>query len=150
MLSDQSNSAGPKATWSYPKSGDWWSSIVRDMTDKQFKDNFRVQRSTVQQILDQVGPHLQRQDTTFRPAIPIDKRIACALYSLESTSETRAIAHLFGISGSTAANLLHEFTEVLVELFFRCLIKSPTNDQEVKKVTDGFLENWLSKVPRIH
>ena len=112
------------------------------LSEKKFKNNFRVQRSTFREILDQVGPYLRRQDTALRLAISIEKRVACALYTLGSTSELRTIAHLFGIGRSTAANLLYEFTEILVELFFKSLIKFPTSDQEIKRVTDGFLEKY--------
>lgn len=142
MLINQSNNVGPRTCWSYLKSGDWWSSVVPIMNDKQFKENFRIQRSTFKEILNQVGPYLRREDTIFRSAIPIEKRVACALYSLGSTSELRTIAHLFGIGRSTAANLLHEFTEIIVQLFFHRLIKFPTTDQAIKDVTDGFLDKY--------
>lgn len=138
----QSNNVSTRAMWSYPKSSDWWSSIVPNMTEKQFKENFRVQRSTFKQILDQVEPFLRRQDTLLRSAIPTDKRVACALYCLGSTGELRTIAHLFGIGRSTAANILHEFTQVIVDLFFHRLIQFPANDQSIKETTDGFLQKF--------
>ncbi|CAF0853809.1 unnamed protein product [Rotaria sordida] len=142
FLIDQSINIYPRTIWSYSKSGYWWSNIVPMMNDKQFKNNFRIQRSTFKEILDQVGPYLKKKDTVLRPAIPVDKRLACALYLLGSTCELRTVAHLFGIGKSTAAQLLHDFCEVLVNLFFHRLIKFPVNDQQVKQTTDAFLNKY--------
>ena len=128
--------------WAYSKSGSWWLQIVPDMNDKQFKDNFRIQRSTFKAILDQVDPYLKKQDTTLRSAISAEKRLACALYSLGSTSELRTVAHLFGIGKSTVAKILHEFCNVIVELFFHRLIKFPVTVQEIRQTTDSFLNKY--------
>ena len=95
------------------------------MTDKQFKDNFRIHRATFKQILENVEPYLKKQDTKLRRSIPADKRLACALYSLGSTSELRTIAHLFVIGKSTAVEILHEFCDVVVDLYFNRLVKFP-------------------------
>ncbi|CAF3863201.1 unnamed protein product [Rotaria sordida] len=142
FLIDQSINIYPRTIWSYSKSGYWWSNIVPMMNDKQFKNNFRIQRSTFKEILHQVGPYLKKKDTVLRPAIPVDKRLACALYLLGSTCELRTVAHLFGIGKSTAAQLLHDFCEVFVNLFFHRLIKFPVNDQQVKQTTDAFLNKY--------
>lgn len=138
LLIDQSLSVHQHAVWSYPKSGEWWSQIVVNMTDKQFKDNFRIQRSTFKELVDQIGIFLKKEDTVLRIAIPVDKRVACALYSLGTTSELRTIGHLFGIGKCTVANILHEFCSIIVEIFLNRLIKFPTKHQEIQETIDSF------------
>ncbi|CAF1470821.1 unnamed protein product [Rotaria magnacalcarata] len=142
ILTDQSRRSHQRTAWVYPKSGYWWSDIVPQMNDKQFKDNFRIHRRTFKQIPNQVEADLRRRDTVLRLAIPVDKRLACALYSLGSTSELRTVAHLFGIGKSTAASILHDFCNILVELFFGRLIKFPANNQEIQATTDEFLQKF--------
>ena len=75
------------------------------------------------------------------------------MYSLGSTSELRTVAHLFGIGKSTVAHLfsigkstvakiLHEFCNVIVELFFHRLMKFPVTVQEIRQTTDSFLNKY--------
>ncbi|CAF0959072.1 unnamed protein product [Adineta ricciae] len=108
------------------------------MTDSQFKENFRLNRTTYNELIRQIGPHLQREDTTFRLAIPVEKRVACALYLLGSTCELRTAANLFGIGRTTAGQILHEFCEVLVNNFFHRFIKFPTTSQEIQNTVNDF------------
>ncbi|CAF3068258.1 unnamed protein product [Rotaria sp. Silwood2] len=112
------------------------------MTEKQFKDNFRIQRSTFTQLINQIGPYLKKEDTILRAAIPVDKRIACALYLLGTTSELRTIGHLFGIGKSSAAYVLHDFCSVIVEIYFYRLIKFPTRHYEIRETTSAFLTKY--------
>lgn len=142
FLMDQSINMYSRTTWSYPKNGYWWSNIVPLMNQKQFKDNFRVNRSTFQHILEQIEPYLKKKDTVLRQAIPIEKRLGCALYLLGSTSELRTIAHLFGIGKSTAAKILHEFCDTIVTLFFNRLIVFPITDQQIKETCDAFFDKY--------
>lgn len=141
-LYDTTRNDSTRSIWSYSKSGYWWSDIVPSMTDKQFKDNFRIHRATFKQILENVEPYLKKQDTKLRRSIPADKRLACALYSLGSTSELRTIAHLFGIGKSTAVEILHEFCDVMVDLYFNRLVKFPITNQEIKETIDAFNDKY--------
>ncbi|CAF4053586.1 unnamed protein product [Rotaria sp. Silwood2] len=67
--------------WCYKRSDRWWTEIVPLMTDKQFKENFRVQRSTFGEFVRLVGPHVFKNDTNYRAAIPVEKRIAYLILS---------------------------------------------------------------------
>ena len=53
-LIDQSIMKYHRTTLAYSKSGSWWLHIVPQMNDKQFNDNFGIQRSTFKKILEQV------------------------------------------------------------------------------------------------
>jgi hypothetical protein len=140
LMIDDAIYLNPRVCWSYSKSHHWWSVIVPSMNERQFKENFRLQRSTFKDLVQQVGPLLQRSDTHLRSAIPVDKRIACALYSLGSTSELRTIANLFGIGRSTAAGLIHEFCSIVVQMFFHRLIRFPSTDPEIAETIQDFLQ----------
>ncbi|CAF4210665.1 unnamed protein product [Rotaria sp. Silwood2] len=128
-----------RSIWCFKKSGRWWSEIVPLMSNQQFKENFRIERSTFSSLLQQIRPYMEKLDTNYRAAIPIEKRLACALYALGSSSEFRTIGHLFGIGKSTAREIFHEFCSILVDKFFHRFIKFPTTDAEIKETIDGFL-----------
>ena len=109
------------------------------MDNRQFKENVRLGQSTFEQLVEQVRPHMQRADTILRSAIPVEKRIACALYAVRSTSEMRTVANLFGTSRSTACELLHSFCTAIVDIFFQRLVKFPATNQEVQETIEEFL-----------
>ena len=131
-----------RQVWSFQKSDEWWTSIVASMTHKQFKENFRLERSTYAALLRQLEPHLRRKDTNYRACISVERRICCALYSLGSSSELRTIGNLFGIGKSTAGEILHDFCAVLTELFFYRLIRFPTTSQDIQRTINGFSDKF--------
>jgi hypothetical protein len=112
------------------------------MSDKQFKENFRVERSTFLSLINQIGPFLEKLNTNYRTSIPVKQRIACALYTLGSSSELRTIGHLFGIDRNTAREILHEFCSVVVHLFFKRFIKFPATPQEIQTTINGFQDKF--------
>lgn len=109
------------------------------MNEKQFKENFCVQRSTFSKLVNEVRPYLQKMNTNYRAAISVEKRVCCALYTLESTSELRTISHLFRVGGSTAGLIIHEFCTVLIDLVFHRFICFPTTIAEIEETMEGFL-----------
>ncbi|CAF1537989.1 unnamed protein product [Rotaria magnacalcarata] len=97
-----------------------------------------MERQTFASLLQQLQPHIQKSDTNYRSAIPIEKRLACALYTLGSSSELRTMGHLFGIGKSTAGEILHDICAALIDLFFHRLIKFPNTDLEIQETINGF------------
>ena len=112
------------------------------MTDEEFKSNSRFERSTYFELLQQIVPHLQMSDTKFPTRISLNKVVCCALYLIGSSAELRIVSNLFGIGESTASEILHNFCNVMIELFFYRLIKSPVTSEEIKETTDGFLQKY--------
>ena len=74
-----------RCIWSYMKNSRWWSEIVPSMTERQFKEYFRLNRMTFYGLVRQIGPHLRKENTTFRVAVPVEKKVACALYLIGLT-----------------------------------------------------------------
>ena len=60
-------------------------------------------------------PMLCKQDTNCRPAIPVEKKLAIALWRLSTNCEYRTVGHLFGIGKSTAHKVTREVCSVLVD-----------------------------------
>lgn len=77
-----------------------------------FKENFRMSRGCFQELCSLLSS-LQKETTVFRKAIPLEKRIAVAVYALGSSSEYRTIANLFGIGKSTTCCILLEFCQAV-------------------------------------
>ncbi|XP_034487551.1 protein ANTAGONIST OF LIKE HETEROCHROMATIN PROTEIN 1-like [Drosophila innubila] len=78
-----------------------------------FKESFRMERSTFDMLVSRLET-LNKKDTNFKNAIPLNKRTAIALYTLGSTAEYQAVGRLFGVSPNSVCNILHEFCRAIV------------------------------------
>ncbi|XP_041729143.1 uncharacterized protein LOC121560179 isoform X3 [Coregonus clupeaformis] len=100
--------------WTSTECTDWWERVV--MTEFQPSDwleKFRMSRETFFFLCGKLKPRLARQDTHFRRALPLEKRVAVALWRLASNIEYRTISGLFGVGSSTVAvNGLGQFWDV--------------------------------------
>ena len=58
--------------------------MVRDhrIPDDYFKQQLRVWRATLNELLNMVNPQVARQDTSMRNCIPLEKILAIGLYRL--------------------------------------------------------------------
>lgn len=83
---------------------------------------------------------LRREDTMFRKAIPLEKRIGIALYALGSSAEYRSIANLFGVGRTTVGEIVLEFcNEVWSKLRKDYLnFYDNLNYSKLKETVDGF------------
>jgi len=72
-----------------------------------------MEKSTFLFLVDRLGV-LRKKDTNWRNAIPLEKRIAIALYILGSSAEYRSIERLFGVAQNTVCKILHEFCRALI------------------------------------
>jgi len=61
-----------------------------------------MEKRTFSFLVDRLGV-LRKKDTNWRNAIPLEKRIAIALYTLGSSAEYLSIGRLFGVAQNTAA-----------------------------------------------
>lgn len=82
--------------------------------DRTFKACFRVLPCTYRYLVDVRRTAMGRQDTNMQKPISIEKHVAIGLYKLCSTTENRAIAHLFGAGRSTVNEIHCEFWATVV------------------------------------
>ena len=138
LLLERSLGSACRIAWSLKKNQQWWLQIVPSMADREFKENFRLERSTYLALLHHIGPHLEKEETNYRRSVPVEKRLCCALYSLGSSSELRTIGNLFGIGKTTAGEILHQFCRTLIDLFLHRIIRFPITPAEIEDTINGF------------
>ena len=64
-----------------------------------------MSQDTFRDIVRVVQPALEKRDTQFRRAIPIEKRVAIALWRLSTGSLFRTVAKTFLVCKSTAVQI---------------------------------------------
>jgi len=56
---------------------------------------------------------MAKQDSNFRKCIPLEKRVAIALFTLGSSAEYRTVGRLFGVSSASVCKIFKEFCLVV-------------------------------------
>ncbi|XP_055922969.1 uncharacterized protein LOC129953661 [Eupeodes corollae] len=86
--------------------------IIRNYCDANFKIHFRLERTTVNVLIDRYSLLLRCDSTPKRglPRISAEKEIYIFLWYIANTNTFREISNLFGISRSTAWNVVKKVT----------------------------------------
>ena len=92
--------------WVYPQAHLWWDFIVPGWSNNRFISNFRVSQGSFKYICRRLAPVLQRRDTNYRQCIPVEKRVAIALWRMATNECYRTISNLFGVGIATACHCL--------------------------------------------
>ena len=64
-------------------------------------------RNTFCYLCEQLKPVIFYQDTNFRKALTVEKRVAITLWCLAQPCEYRTVAHIFGVARSTVCTIVH-------------------------------------------
>ncbi|CAN7936967.1 unnamed protein product [Ixodes hexagonus] len=104
----------PRSVQAFVRNERWFEDTLPHLPAHVFKQSFRVMPATFRYLVDVCRPHMERQVTSMRPTIPVEKRVGAALYKLCSSAEDRTIANLFGLGRSTVNELYREFCQVIV------------------------------------
>lgn len=116
----------------------YWERDVPKMSNDDFKNSFRVDRSTFDFLVHNLKI-LEREDTTWRSAIPLKKRIAISLYALGSSAEYRTISSLFGVGRTTVGEIVLEFCKELCNKFQQqYLYTYPPTQEKLEENVRGF------------
>ncbi|XP_054828310.1 uncharacterized protein LOC129344072 [Eublepharis macularius] len=126
----------PRQHWVYPRSTDWWENIVLvHWDDRRWMRRFRMSKRTFIDLVEALRPRLQRQNTSLRSAISVERRVAVAIWWLASGTSYQVASDLFGIGKSTVASAVVEFClAVEVEL----LSKTVSFGRAIGQIMDGF------------
>ena len=112
--------------------------MKRNTLQHQWKDEFRMSKKTFESIIEIVRPSLQKQNTQLRNAIPMEKRVAVAIWRLATGDSYTATGKTFEIGKSTAVSVTHDFYKNFLEFLEDLLV---FRSQEVKlAVQSGTLE----------
>ncbi|XP_053702065.1 uncharacterized protein LOC128747868 [Synchiropus splendidus] len=128
--------------WSSTPSTDWWERVV--MTEFQpsdWLDQFRMSRETFFFLCEKLRPRLTRQDTSFRQALPVEKRVAVALWRLATNVEYRIISNMFGVGKSTVCRCVRDMCHTIVALLGDLYMKKPS-DTELHESAGLFSSRW--------
>ncbi|XP_077052889.1 uncharacterized protein LOC143748483 [Siphateles boraxobius] len=134
--------ARPTRVWSNIESTDWWERVVmREFQPSDWLEKFRMTKETFFLLCGKLKPRLTRQDTRLRPALPLEKRVAVALWRLASNVEYRTISSLFGVGRSTVCKCVRDVCHAIVLMLRPLYLRSPS-EQELEDAARLFATRW--------
>ena len=79
------NFSKPRSCACYERSETWFEDLWDNRFDNEyrnskFKRDFRMEGTTFQKLVTELTPFLQKEDTIFKRAIPIEKRVAIGVW----------------------------------------------------------------------
>ena len=141
-----------KSYWMTRYHQNWFENIwaIREVqiVKELFKREFRMSPETFSMIINIVDQPMSRQDTRYREAVPIHKRVAIAIWRLATGNAYRVISKVFGVSMSTVSNVVLEFCTVL-SLIVSQHIKFPDTAAETSVMIDLFQITTNCPIPQI-
>ena len=137
--------------WSTNRNETWFTELWEKRNDENFresfKEDFRIYPNTFVDIVHLVEGNISKQDTKFRKAVPIEKRIAIALWRLATGDSHRSTGKTFGVAKSTTVSITYAFCEELSSHAAH-FIKFPLSRKESAEAISKFREYCSCKIPQ--
>ena len=135
-----------KVAWVLERPQFWFEHmLLNQYANNIWREHFRISRQTFQFICNLVRPHLVRQDTNMRRAIPVEKRVAVALWRLATGNSYRTTGLVFGVGRCTALKLKDEFCSALLMTAKDLLPMCACGFGEVKLIVHWRNDEWRPK-----
>ena len=97
----------------------WFERLWANCFDHYFREiwrrEFRFSVEAFDFINNLVRDKMEKQNTFFRKAIPMEKRVAVALWRLATGNTYRSISKVLGIGLTSVAKIVYEFCESIFE-----------------------------------
>ena len=100
--------------WVLPRSTSWFSRFVlQEYDDNRWLENFRMTKQAVFSLTNLLRPHIERQNTRYRLAIPPIVRVACTLFKLCQGASLLLCSEFFAIGMSTTSGIIRDVVKAI-------------------------------------
>ena len=127
--------------WKHERRDHWLSYLLEHRHEDDYFERwvalFRIRPATFDIIVNAVRERMEKEDTRFRKAIPIEHRVIIAIWRLSSGNTTRTIAEALSIGQSTVILISLEFCEAMFELSDQ-FIRFPRGRFETEEAINDF------------
>ena len=131
----------PRQVWTRPRTSAVWEEMLHSLTDSQWREHFRMTRTTFVWLCNKLRPYISRQDTRLRKCVEVEKRVALTLWRLATNVEFRTIGTVFGVARSTACQIVHDTINAIVNVLQEQFLSFPSGDR-LQEIIDGFELRW--------
>ncbi|XP_042146016.1 protein ALP1-like [Ixodes scapularis] len=107
-----------------------------------FRSWIRMDTGTFEELLRKVRPLIEKQDTSFREAIPAGERLAITLRYLATGETFASMGFQFRRGHNTISKIVRDVCVAIYEVLAPDYIKVPSTPGEWEQVARGFEEIW--------
>uniref|UniRef100_A0A388K617 Reverse transcriptase domain-containing protein n=1 Tax=Chara braunii TaxID=69332 RepID=A0A388K617_CHABU len=106
-----------RALWVLERNGGVWSDLQKEgeQYDRVSRRLCRLPPAMFLEVLDRIGPHIQRQDTNWRRSLPAALKFACALGRWAMGTYYRQYGHSLGVGLASAQRSNIDVAEALIK-----------------------------------
>ncbi len=117
--------------WVKPRQESFFYSTVKPFYERQdWLTHYRIDRDTFYEILAQIQPLIEREDTNYREAVTAEQRLSCTLLYLATGITMQQMASMEGISIAVVHRAVHACCHAIVEVLGpRCVVFPKTPDE---------------------
>lgn len=104
--------------WVKPRSTTWFSRFLLEQYDnRRWLEMFRMTKAVVLSLSEVLRPHVQRENTKYRLAIPVLIMVACTLFKLAHGANLTVCSEMFAIGRSTVSVVLRNVVHAINNTF---------------------------------
>lgn len=106
----------------------WNTAIEKAFSRFDWMESFRMTKPTFNFLCNQLRPVVRRMDAGMRQAIPVEVRLAVALWHLGSSCDFQTMEEIFGLSCSTIDRVIRDVCEAVASILAPRLVSIPQGD----------------------
>lgn len=107
-----------------------------------FKNFIRMEPNMFKELLDRVGPHIEKQDTFWRKSLSPGLRLAITLRYLATGESYKSLQYGFRVAHNTISLIIPETCEAIFQEYKHEVLSCPKTPDEWKKVASLFSKRW--------
>lgn len=111
------------------------------LEDSTFKNYFRMSATQFEDLLQIVGPHLNKQ-TCFREPISAPECLCLTLRYLAGGDSMRSISYQYLVGVTTVSNIIHDTCHVIWSLIHKEVLPSTLSKKDWLRIADEFETKW--------
>ncbi|XP_051800748.1 putative nuclease HARBI1 [Acanthochromis polyacanthus] len=126
--------------WVRPgRTSSWWDNFVNGVVlDEEWRENFRMSRTSVVAFMEELRPHIEGQTTIMRTPIDPLKKVAMTLYYLSDEGRLRKTANAFGVSRQAVSVTVRQTCRAISIHLGPRYVKLPFMEQDATDLVEGF------------
>ncbi|XP_074856111.1 uncharacterized protein LOC142015995 [Carettochelys insculpta] len=137
--------------WSYPTSSEWWEQrVMWEWDGDQWLQNFRMHRQTFLELCQWLTPTMRHLDTRMRRALPVERRVAIAIWKLAAPDSFRSMGHQFGVEKVTVGAVIMEVVCALNAVRLQRVIRLGDLDAVITGFAAMGFPNCFEALDRTH
>ena len=107
-----------------------------------FRNFLRVEPGLFQELLERVGPLIEKKDTFWRKALEPGLKLAITLRFLATGNSYRTLQYGFRVASNTISCFVPEVCEAIIQAYSDEMLSCPITPEDWKKVALDFQEKW--------